>query len=122
MKFKKESVLFNVMLGAGLYLLDSMRERLADNVDEWNERARDRYSDFKDRAKDMYSTASERISRASDEITGSNHRVMSAAGAALIGAGVGFGLALLLAPASGEETRSKIAETMRSRFSDKKSA
>lgn len=122
MRLKKENILFNVMLGTGLYLLDSMRERLADNLDNWNERARDRYGDLKDRAKDVYSTASHRISRASDQLTGSDHRIISAAGAALIGAGVGFGLALLLAPASGEETRSQIAEAMRSRFSDKRSA
>jgi gas vesicle protein len=126
---RKEKILFNVMLGAGLYLLDSLRGRLADNLDDINDkahdrygdlkdRARDRYGDLRDRAKDFYETASDRISRASDELTHDDHSVMNAAGAALLGAGVGFGLALLFAPASGEETRGHIAQTVRNRFSD----
>jgi gas vesicle protein len=134
MKLKKEKILFNVMMGAGLYLLDSLRDRLADNLDDINDkahdrygdlkdRARDKYGDLKDRAKDFYSTASDRLSRASDDVMGRNdHRVLNTAGAALLGAGIGFGLALLLAPASGEETRGQIADAVRSRFSEKKGA
>jgi gas vesicle protein len=131
MKMRKEKFLFNVLLGTGLYLLDSLRDRLSDNLDDLNDkahdrygdlkdRARDRFSDLKDRAKDFYETASDRVSRASDELTHDDHSVLNAAGAALLGAGVGFGLALLLAPASGEETRGHLANAVRSRFSEKK--
>ncbi|HEX8817309.1 MAG TPA: YtxH domain-containing protein [Terriglobales bacterium] len=126
MKMRKERILFNVMLGAGLYLLDGLRDRLADNLDDVNDRARDKYGDWKDQAKDLYETASRRVSRIRQDVTGNgdDHRVLNAAGAAVIGAGVGFGLALLFAPASGEETRNNIAQKVRDRFSDagKKSA
>ena len=34
MKFKKKELLFGVLLGTGLHLLDSLRKRLPDNVEE----------------------------------------------------------------------------------------
>ena len=97
MRLRKENVLTNVLLGAGLYLLDSMRDRLSDGVEE-----------LRDRARDTYQTASDRVSRATDVIRGEGHSV-STATAALIGLGIGVGIGFLLAPASGEETRRTIA-------------
>jgi len=41
MKLRKEKILTDVLLGAGLYLLDSMRDRLSDTVHEVRSRARD---------------------------------------------------------------------------------
>ena len=120
MKFRKESMLTNVILGAGVYLLDSLRDRMADGADEFRSRARDRYSDLRDRAGDAYDVASDRVSRATDVLRGEDHRVMGTAAAVLVGVGLGVGIGMLLAPQSGEETRSDIAEKMRDRFSREK--
>jgi hypothetical protein len=116
MRLRKEKVLYDVMLGAGLYLLDSLRDRLGDNVSSFSERARDA-------AQDIYETASDRTRRAADVIRGEDHRGMSTTVAVLLGIGIGVGAGMLLAPASGEETRSEIAGRVRERFSrDKESS
>jgi len=120
MRSRKQNALFNLLLGAGLYLLDTMRDRVSDS--EWTDRARERYGDVRDRAKDVYDTASDRVGRASDVIRGRDHQVVGAVTAALIGVGVGVGLGMLLAPSSGEETREKIADRVRDRFSSVKAA
>jgi hypothetical protein len=81
-----------------VYLLDSLRDRLSEGID-----------DLTDRARDTYDEASRRASRATEVIRGEDHRGMGTAAALLIGVGVGVGVGLLLAPASGEETRSSIS-------------
>lgn len=98
MRLRKENILWNVLLGTGVYLIDSLRDRMAEGVE-----------DISDRARDTYSEASKRVSRASDAIRGEDHHGMSTAAALLIGIGVGVGVGMLLAPASGEETRSTIS-------------
>jgi hypothetical protein len=113
MRTSKEKILTNVMLGAGLYLLDSLRSRLNDGMGDLSDRARDR-------AQDLYETASGRVSRASDALRGEDHSGLGTTAAFLIGAGVGVGLGMLLAPASGEEIRSNISEKFRDRFSREK--
>jgi YtxH-like protein len=95
---KKENILWNVLLGTGVYLLDSVRGRMTDVMD-----------DFSGTARDTYGEASRRVSRASDVLRGEDHRGMSTAAALLIGVGVGVGVGMLLAPASGEETRSNLS-------------
>jgi hypothetical protein len=98
MRTRKENLLWNVLLGTSVYLLDSLRGRLSDSVD-----------DITDRARDTYSEASRRVSRASDAIRGEESHAFGTAAALLIGIGVGVGVGLLLAPASGEETRGTIS-------------
>jgi len=108
MKFKKKELLFGVLLGTGLHLLDSLRERLPDNVD-----------DIKDRVRDTYDTASHRVSRATDALRGEeDSQILGKVGALLIGVGIGVGIGMLIAPASGEETRADIADKV-SDFADK---
>src|SRR5438445_10778336 len=99
MRMRKENLLWNVLLGTSVYLLDSLRNRLSDSVD-----------DIGDRARDTYDEASRRVSRASDVIRGEDHSGLSTAAALLIGVGVGVVVGMLLAPASGEETRGTIAK------------
>lgn len=123
MSLRKERTIFrNVLLGAGVYLLDSLRNQLTDNVKDLSEKARDSYGDLRDRASDVYSTASDRLNRANDALMGEDHHYMSNTVAALIGIGVGVGIGVLLAPASGEETRSNLSEKVRSRFSQREPA
>ena len=98
MKLRKEKVLWNVLLGTSVYLLDSLRGRLNEGID-----------DLSDRARDTYSEASRRASRAVDVVRGEDHKGMNAAAALLIGVGVGAGVGMLLAPASGRETRENIS-------------
>lgn len=90
---------WNILLGAGLYMLDPVRDRLANRMD-----------DLSDRARDTYDTASDRLGRATNVIRGTDNTAMSKAGAMLLGVGIGVGIGLLIAPASGEETRSNIAD------------
>src|ERR1700674_3666858 len=101
MKFKKQKTLLGAVLGAGLYhLFDSLRESLPDNVD-----------DIKGRVRDTYDTASDRVSRATDVLRGEeDSQIFGKIGALLIGVGIGVGIGMLIAPASGEETRAKITD------------
>ena len=93
MKFKKKEPLLGVLLGIGLNLLDSLRERLPDNFD-----------DVKGRVRDTYDTASRRVSRASYALRGEeDSHILGNVGALLIGVGVGVGVGLLVAPARGEK-------------------
>lgn len=107
MRLRKENILWNVLLGTGVYLIDSLRDRLSDSID-----------DIGDRARDTYGEASRRVSRASDVIRGEERRGLNTAAALLIGVGVGVGVGMLLAPASGEETRDNISNKVQE-FSDR---
>jgi hypothetical protein len=108
MKFKKKELLLGVLLGAGLNLLNSLRDQLPDNLD-----------DIKTRVRDTYGTASDRVSRASDVLRGEeDSHMISKVSALLIGVGVGVGVGVLIAPARGEKTRADIAEKV-SEFGDK---
>jgi hypothetical protein len=99
MKLSDRNTLLKTLLGAGLYLLDPLRDRLANRME-----------DMSDKAQDTYDTAAERFDRATRAIRGEeDHHVFGTAAAFLIGIGVGVGVGLLFAPASGEETRSTIA-------------
>jgi gas vesicle protein len=108
MKFKKQESLLSILLGTGLHLVDSLRERLPDNVD-----------DIKDRVRDNYDTASDRVSRATDALRGEkDSQILGKIVALLVGVGIGVGIGVLIAPASGEETRAGITDKV-SEFGDK---
>jgi len=99
MKFKKRAVL-GALLSTGLYLLDNLRERMPDNID-----------DIKAGAREKYETASDRLGRAADALRGKeDSHMLGRVGALLLGVGIGVGVGLLIAPARGEETRANIAK------------
>lgn len=98
MKLRKEKVLWNVILGSSVYLLNSLRGRLNESID-----------DLSDRARDTYGEASHRAGRALEVVRGKDHSGINSAAALLIGMGVGVGVGMLLAPASGRETRTQIS-------------
>ncbi len=95
-----------VALGTSLFILDqsdrarkSVRERVGDQVD-----------DLRDFAQDSYQAASDRIGRVADTIRGyDDHRPLWNVVRFAFGFGVGIGAGLLLAPAKGAETRTKVA-------------
>jgi len=108
MRFRKRKPLFSVLLDTGLHLLDSLRDRLPDNMD-----------DIKGKVRDSYSTASDRVSRATDALRGEDQsHIFGKAVALAIGVGIGIGIGVLMAPARGEETRADIADKV-SDFGDK---
>ena len=108
MRFRKREPLFSVLLDTGLHLIDSLRERLPDNVD-----------DIKDRVRDTYDTASDRVTRATGALRGEEEsHIFRTIGVLLIGVGIGVGVGLLIAPATGEKTRADIADKV-SDFGDK---
>jgi hypothetical protein len=87
------------MLRTGSYLLESLRNRTSDSVDDVKSSA--------------YDIASDRVRRAADVIRGTDRPSVSPVVAGLEGLGIGVGIGLLMAPARGEETRSKIASKAR---------
>ena len=108
MRFRKREPLLTVLLSTGLHLIDSLRERLPDNVD-----------DIKGRVRDTYDIASHRVGRATDALRGEEESHMfGKVGALVIGVGIGVGIGLLIAPSGGEETRAEIANKV-SDFGDK---
>jgi hypothetical protein len=108
MKFKKRDSVLGALLSTGLYLLDNLRERLPDDMD-----------DIKSRVRETYETASDRLGRATDALGGKeDSQMLGKVGALLIGVGIGVGVGLLIAPASGEETRAEIANKV-STFGEK---
>jgi hypothetical protein len=118
MKSRKEKMLWNLLLGTGVYLLDSLRERAGSGLEDLTERARETYGE-----------ASRRASRASEAIRGEDHHYLGTTAALLIGVGIGVGVGMLLAPASGEETRSTIGnkvqefgDRVRDKFDQKREA
>ena len=85
-----------------------MRERLPDSFD-----------DIKGRVRDTYGTASDRVSRASNALRGEkDSHILGNVGALLMGVGVGIGVGLLIAPASGDDTRARLTGKV-SEFGDK---
>jgi hypothetical protein len=100
MRFRRREPLFNILLDTGLELLDSVRERLPDNME-----------DIKGRVRDTYGTASRRVGRATNALRGQeDSQILGKAVALAMGVGIGVGIGLLIAPASGEETRADIAD------------
>jgi hypothetical protein len=93
--------LFKSLLKTAVYLLEQsdrvaagMRDRAADGVD----RVGDRVSDIRDRARNLHGDES--------------HTLRSAISFAA-GVGLGIGAGMLLAPASGRETRDSIRKKVR---------
>ena len=92
--------LLKVMLGTGLFLVETNRV---------GRRVRSHVGDLRDSASDKIDDVVDRIGRVSDRLSGRRDYV-TPIGSFLIGMGVGAGLGMLFAPASGEETRSKIMD------------
>jgi hypothetical protein len=108
MRLRKRETLFDVLLDTGLHLLDSLRDRLPDNM-----------GDIKGRVRDTYDTASDRVGRATDALRGKKESHLFGKAVVLaIGVGVGVGIGLLIAPGSGEEKLEVISDKV-SDFGDK---
>ena len=96
-----------VALGTGLFLLDqpdeakrNVRSKISGQVD-----------DLRERAQDTYQVAADRMGRAADVLRGEDdHRSLWNAVRLVAGIAIGIGVGLLIAPANGDETRSRLAD------------
>lgn len=96
-----------IALGTGLFLLDqpdeakrSARDKISDQVDN-----------LRERAQETYQVAADRVGRAADVLRGEDdHRPLWNAIRLVAGIGIGIGVGLLIAPANGDETRTRLAE------------
>ena len=67
--------------------------------------------DIKGRARETYKTASDRLGHAAGALRGKeDSHIFGNVRALLIGVGIGLGVGLLIAAASGDETRTNIAD------------
>jgi hypothetical protein len=98
--------MLKILLGVGLYLLEQS-DTATKNV---RDRAAGPLGDLRDAAQEKYEIAAERMARASKAIRGDDSDVLRNTLLFTAGIGVGVGVGLLLAPASGEETRSVLGE------------
>jgi hypothetical protein len=98
--------LLKLLLGTTLYVL----EQSDQSTRKIRNRAADNLGDLRDMAQEKYATASDRVSRATDALTGEDSRVLGTVLSLAAGIGIGVGLGLMFAPASGEETRGAIAD------------
>ncbi len=114
---------WKMMLGTGLYLLDQS-EDFQKTARSARDRASSHLDDLTDAARDKYDIAAERMARASRALRGDDSSSIRNFLLFAAGAGVGAGVALMLAPTSGEEARDaisgkaqEISGKLRNRFS-----
>jgi gas vesicle protein len=118
--FRSNRVKDWVRLGAKLSLLftdpkvrSAINDGFKDHADDLRDHAndlRDRASNFTDAVSSKYDDAADRVQAAADAIRGKRHWAAQVGGF-LLGVGVGAGLGILLAPASGAETRDAVRDT-----------
>ena len=107
-----------VAIGTGLYLLnhsDKAKRLVGDRVSGQVDELRDRLGDLRDRASDTYDVAADRVVRAAKVLRGDDDDANGAWNIVrfALGLGIGVGLALLFAPAKGDETRAALANKAR---------
>lgn len=103
-----------LLLGTGLYVL----EQSDHTTKKMRDRAAGEFNDLRGAAQEKYEVAVDRVARAARAIRGDDSPILGNALRFAAGIGVGVGLGLLLAPASGEKTRSDLAGKVQN-FGDK---
>ncbi|MFY9842407.1 MAG: YtxH domain-containing protein [Terriglobales bacterium] len=83
--------------------------RIKDSVGDLTDTVAGKYSDVSETVASKYEDAADRIEAATDALRGQNYWPPRVVGF-LLGVGVGAGLGILLAPASGSETRESLRE------------
>jgi YtxH-like protein len=96
-----------LLFGAGLLMTEPRQRRRV------YARVTDQLDDVADQASRGYKAVADRVEHLYRTVRGEDDRALSGAACFLIGAGIGAGAGLLLAPASGQETRDAIAKKVR---------
>jgi hypothetical protein len=97
--------LLKLLLGTGLFVLEQ-----SDRGTNMRDRAGRKIDDLRDVAQQKYDEAADRVARASRAIRGEDNQALGNALRLAAGIGVGISVGLLLAPASGKETRTALVE------------
>ena len=105
--------LLKTLLGTSLYLLEQ-----SDGAQKGRNRAANRIDDFRDAVQHKYEDAADRVAKASRAIRGEDNPALGNAVRLAAGIGVGIGLGLLFAPASGQDTRRALVESVQ-QFGDR---
>jgi gas vesicle protein len=84
-------------------------DRIKDGVDDIADRVTSKYDDMTDTVASKYENAVDRIEAAADAIQGKGYWSSRVTGF-LLGVGIGTGLGILFAPASGSEIRESIRD------------
>ncbi len=98
-----------LILGTAVYLLEQSDKATKDV----RGRAADRYDDLRGAVQDKYETAADRVTRAAAVIKGEDSHLLGNVLSLAAGIGIGVGVGILLAPASGEETRNNLVDRVR---------
>jgi gas vesicle protein len=83
--------------------------QIRDTVDDLTDKTASKYEDLSDTVASKYEDAVDRLENAADAIRGKDHWPSRVTGF-LLGVGVGAGLGILLAPASGSEIRESVRD------------
>jgi gas vesicle protein len=102
-----------LLLGSSLFLLER-----SDRTKDVSDRAARKIDDLRDVVQQKYEDAADRVAKASRAIRGEDNQVLGNALRLAAGIGIGVGVGLLVAPASGQQTRSAIAGSVQ-RFGNK---
>lgn len=96
----------------------AISDQIKDRVDGLTDRVSDKFDEVSDSVASKYEDAADRLEAAADALQGKTYWPSRVTGF-LLGVGIGAGLGLLLAPASGSEIRETVrdkAADMRNRF------
>jgi len=85
-------------------------DRIKDSMDDVTDAVNSKYSDMSDAVASRYEDAVDRLKAAADVFQGKGHWPSRLTGF-LLGVGIGAGLGILLAPASGSEIRESVRDT-----------
>ena len=86
---------------------EAIGDRLKDTVGDLTDTISGKYEDVADRVSNKYADAADRVEAAADALQGRGYWASRMTGF-LLGVGVGAGLGILLAPASGSEIRESV--------------
>ena len=84
-------------------------DQIKESVGNMSDTVSSKYSDISDNVAEKYEDAADRLEAAADALQGKSDWPSHLAGF-LLGVGVGAGLGILLAPASGSETRESVRD------------
>jgi gas vesicle protein len=97
-----------LLLGSSLFLLER-----SDRTEDARDRAARKIDDLRDIVQQKYEDAAGRVAKASKAIRGEDNEALGNALRLVAGIGVGIGIGLLVAPASGQQTRAAIAGSVK---------
>jgi gas vesicle protein len=97
-----------LLLGSSLFLLER-----SDRTKDARDLAARKIDDLREVVQQKYEDAADRVAKASRAIRGEDDEVLGNALRLVAGIGIGIGVGLLVAPASGQETRGAVTGSVK---------